>query len=119
MQLGSIETRTEDLRPASELSDGERALIAVQHETGIEIILIPIIVGAVSAILADSVTGFIKWSWKRWQSVRQQRKEDPASLVIAVPRSNAPPLRLILAPPVSTKELKRYFTACRRIVRGC
>ena len=73
MQLGSIETRTEDLRPASELSDGERALIAVQHETGIEIILIPIIVGAVSAILADSVTGFIKWSWKRRQSVRQQR----------------------------------------------
>jgi hypothetical protein len=106
-RLGLINTQSGYPRPASQLSDGQFELVAVEHETGIEIILI----GVATALLADAVKEFIKWAWRRWQEQRKRRSVLPATLVIEIPRidSSASPLRLEVPPPVSDDELSRYL----------
>ena len=88
-QLGLIETRTESAREAWELSDGQFGLVAVEHETGIELILIPILVGVAAPLLTDAIcecrtgwsgTGWSGWSWS-CRSVRDSRSNWPASAV--------------------------------------
>jgi hypothetical protein len=107
--LGTISTRREYMQPAWLVSQGEFSLVAVEHETGIELIL----VGIVTAVLSDAATSFIKWAWGRWQELRKDPphlKVSP-SFVIEVPRadSSAPPIRLILPPPVSDEDLSHYL----------
>lgn len=109
VRLGDIETRTEYMRPAWHISGGQLDLVAVEHETGIELILI----GVATAILSDAAKGFIKWAWARWQNLRAGSAipKEPASLVIEVPRddSSLPPIRLVIPPPVSDNDLARYI----------
>ena len=109
LSLGNINTRREYSQPAWHVSQGELSLVAVEHETGIELIL----VGVVTAVLSDAATGFIKWAWSRWQELRKNPphpKEAP-SFVIEVPRadSSAPPIRLVIPPPVSDEDLGHYL----------
>jgi hypothetical protein len=111
-ELGLIETRREHRQRASRLSDGQFELLAVEHETGIELILIPVGVG----LLTNAIWEFTKWAWKRWQQVRSDRSVSdrsilPATLIIEVPRSDpgVPPLRIILPPPVSDAELAQCW----------
>jgi hypothetical protein len=54
--LGMVETRREYLLAASQLSDGESELVAVEHETGIELILIPVVTG----LLTEAIASLIK-----------------------------------------------------------
>jgi hypothetical protein len=91
------------------LSDGRLDLVAVEHETGLELILI----GVATGILSDAAKGFIKWACRRWQELRKHSpypKVSP-SFVIEVPRvgSNGLPIRLVIPPPVSDDDLARYL----------
>jgi hypothetical protein len=107
--LGNITSRRGFTQLAWNLNQGELSLIAVEHETGIELIL----VGAAANILSDTAMGFIKWAWSRWQRLRNgsPTPKVPPSFVIEVPRvdSSAPPIRLVIPPPVSDEDLSRYL----------
>ena len=108
-RLGLIETRTEAERMAWHLTDGRVDLVAVEHETGLELLLIPIAINVASA----AILGFTKWGWRRWRELRQDPphpKEDP-SLVIEVPRPDGglSPIRLIVPPPVTDDDMARYL----------
>jgi hypothetical protein len=108
-RLGLIETRTEAQRMAWHLTNGEIDLVAVEHETGLELLLIPVAINVASA----AVLGFTKWGWRRWRELRQDPphpKVEP-SLVIEVPRPDGglPPIRLIVPPPVSDDDIARYL----------
>jgi hypothetical protein len=108
-RLGDIDTRREYLQPAWLVSRDELNLVAVQHETGIELIL----EGVATGVLSNAATSFIKWAWGRWQELRKDSpnlKTSP-SFVIEVPRadSSAPPIRLVIPPPVTDEDLGRYL----------
>jgi hypothetical protein len=116
-QLGFIETRTESASEAWKLSDGQFEIVAVEHESGIELILVPILVGVAAPLLTDAIKGFLKWAWKRWHDVRKQRSASPSTLIIEIPRadSSAPPLRLLLSPPVSDNEIARCLQVAEQL----
>lgn len=108
-RLGLIETRTEAQRMAWHLTDGQIDVVAVEHETGIELLLIGIAINVASAAILD----LTKWGWRRWHELRQQPphpKRDP-SLVIEVPRPDGGlhPIRLIVPSPVSDDDIARYL----------
>lgn len=115
VQIGGIETRDASrpgygqLHRAWAVSDGESNLLAVEHETGIELILLEITIG----ILTDAATNLLRWAWRRWREVRSDlpRPIVPSSLIIEVPRRDpdAPPVRLVVGSPVSDDELARYL----------
>jgi len=115
VQIGDIETRDAsqldygEMHPAWDVGDGESKLLAVEHETGIELIL----VGIATGILSDAATNFLRWAWRRWHEVRSDLPHPTvsSSLIIEVPRTDpdAPPVRLIVGSPVSDEELARYL----------
>jgi len=107
--LGKITSRRDRSQSAWHVTQGELHLVAVEHETGIELIL----VGAAANILSEAAMGFIKWAWSRWRRLRKDSPAPkvPSSVVIEVPRvaSSAPPIRLVIPPPVSDEDLGRYL----------
>jgi hypothetical protein len=111
-KVGEIDTRTAALRPAWQFSNGQIELVAVEHETGLELLLI----GVVAPLVYPDVRKLVVWGWKRWGGLRKgkQFKVD-SSLEIEVPRVNSagitsgPPIRLILPPPVSDDDIARYL----------
>lgn len=117
-KLGEIETRTEAKRDAWHLTNGQIDLVAVQHETGVEILL----VGVATNLISAGLIAFAAWGWRRWRDLRKNPphpKVDP-SLVIEVPRKESagralPPLRLIIPQPVSDADINRYVAAAMRL----
>ena len=117
-RLGKIETRTEATRDAWHLTNGQIDLVAVQHETGVEILL----VGVATNLISAGLIAFTAWGWRRWRDLRKNPphpKVDP-SFVIEVPRKASaggvlPPLRLIIPQPVSDADISRYVAAATRL----
>ncbi|MGW6903593.1 hypothetical protein [Streptomyces sp. NPDC054940] len=113
VQIGDIETRDAsrpghgELHRAWDVSNGELNLLAVEHETGIELIA-AIGVG----IMTDAAVGFLRWAWRQWREVRSDLPYPPvsSSVVIEVPRADpdAPPVRIVVGAPVTDDELARY-----------
>ena len=111
-RLGTIETRTEATRLAWHLCGPDIDVVAVEHETGVEILLFGILTDVASA----AILGLATWGWKRWKKLRESAsiKEDP-SIVIEVPRGSAidggpaPTVKIVIPPPVSADELERYL----------
>jgi hypothetical protein len=65
MHEGHIETRHDHTRDSWVFSDGTHEVAAVEHETGIEI-LIAVNVNVGSA----AIVGFATWAWARWKHAR-------------------------------------------------
>jgi hypothetical protein len=113
-----IETRTEFFRPAWHLQGGEQDILAVEHETGVEILLI----GVLTEVVAASIIALAIWGWKRWGTLRRgsDYPKVDSSLVIEIPRDSVngplPPLRLVIPPPVSDKDVSRYLKLAASIV---
>lgn len=115
VQMGDIETRDAsrlghtEMHRAWCLSNGDLNLLAVEHETGIELIGVEVAVG----ILSDVAINFLRWAWRRWREVRSDLPHPTvsSSLIIEVPRADpdAPPVRIVVGPPVSDDELARYL----------
>jgi hypothetical protein len=111
-EVGEINTRSESFRPAWQLSNGQTELVAVEHETGLELLLISVMV----PLVYPDVKKLVVWGWKRWGGLRKGKlfKVD-SSLEIEVPRVNSagktsgPPIKLILPPPVSDDDIARYL----------
>lgn len=72
---GRIETRFEYERDAWVFSDGDHEIAAVEHETGVEI-LVPLGVNLASA----AIIGFATWAWSRWRTARAAK---PKSAFVA------------------------------------
>ena len=91
----------------SGLSDGGTEFVAVEHETGIELVLIPLRVG----LLTNAITDLAKWAWGRWQEECRKEGKFPSTLRIEIPRSNsdAPPIRIELREPVTGVEIARLL----------
>jgi hypothetical protein len=107
--LGRIETRTEADRDAWHLTNGEIDLLAVAHETGLELVA----VGAIANVVSGAILAIATWGWKRWHKLRENsaRLKVASSFVIEVPRTDRtlPPIRLVIPPPVTDEELGRYL----------
>jgi hypothetical protein len=60
-----LNTRTDSLRPAHAFShpDVEDEILTVEHETGVEFLLM----GLVAPLAAAAVQGFVRWSFKKWK----------------------------------------------------
>ena len=67
-----VQTRTEHQRPAHVLRHDATEIAAVEHETGIEIIVAGVAVNIASAALI----GLATWSWKKWTELRKN-PQDP------------------------------------------
>jgi hypothetical protein len=74
-----IETRADHQRTARVLSRDQVRVVAVEHETGLEML-----VGAGVNLTSAGITALVAWAWKRWRESRNQVKvivEEP-SLVL-------------------------------------
>ena len=71
---GHIRTRHDHTRDSWLFSDGKHEIAAVEHETGVEI-LIAIGVNVGSA----AIVGFATWAWARWTKSRE--KKPPSTFV--------------------------------------
>ena len=116
--LGRIVTRTEHTRAARHLTNGQIDLLAVEHETGVEVLLF----GEASGVAVDAITGFAKWAWKRWRGLREGGWKHDPSFVVEVPRTAGsgealPPIRLVVPPPVSEGEIAQYLNAALDLSR--
>jgi hypothetical protein len=110
IELGEIETRTEAMRSAWHVNGNDVDIVAVEHETGIELI----VVGILTPLVVKAITGFAKWGWKRWKELRSDSEFEKvdASLVIEFPRATqegAAPVRLVIPPPVDATDIERYI----------
>jgi hypothetical protein len=81
-----VQTRSEHQRPAHVLRHGTTEIAAVEHETGIEVIVAGVAVNVASAALI----GLATWSWKKWAEVRKKQqvpgfeKAEPALVLESV-----------------------------------
>jgi hypothetical protein len=109
-RCSAVAGSTEADRDAWRLSNDDVTVIAVEHETGVELLVVPVVIGLVT----EAIAALAKWGWRRWRELRAHPphpKQDP-SLIIEVPRlggPEAPPVRLILPPPVSDDDIERYL----------
>jgi hypothetical protein len=72
---GHIQTRHDHIRDSWLFSDSKHEIAAVEHETGVEI-LIAVGVNVGSA----AIVGFATWAWARWT---ESRKKKPPSTFVA------------------------------------
>jgi hypothetical protein len=113
-KIGDIETRTENQKEAWYLTDGQTEVVAVQHETGIEILLVLVVAPVAANLVADGIKTLVKWGWHKWNKRRQEANKPDASVLIEVPRStrpDRPPIRLVIPPPVDPDEVVWYLQA--------
>jgi hypothetical protein len=104
--IGLIQTRTEATRDAWHLGNDEVEVVAVEHETGLELLLL----GVATGLAVNGITALAGWGLGRW---RKRRTGDtwkrPTSLVIEVPRPTpGGPVKLVVPPPVSDEEIATY-----------
>jgi hypothetical protein len=68
-----IETRFEHTRRAWVLRHvpTQTEIAAVEHETGIEILILKIAAG----IATTAIVGFVQWGWKKWNGLRLNKVE--------------------------------------------
>jgi hypothetical protein len=64
---GLVETITEYSRRAWRLSSDEGDIVAVEHETGLELLVI-------SVGLAETTVKLVSWAWKRWKARRDESR---------------------------------------------
>lgn len=81
-----VETRFEHDRDAWGLSyenaaKDEIRVAAIEHETGIELLAIPIITGIISGVSTAAVVGLTGVLWKKWNESRGPNKL-PSSLIL-------------------------------------
>jgi uncharacterized membrane protein len=62
-----IETRADHQRPARVLSRDQVRVVAVEHETGLEML-----VGVGVNLTSAGITALVAWAWKRWRESRNQ-----------------------------------------------
>ncbi len=72
---GRIQTRYDYTRDSWMFSDGTHEVAAVEHETGVEIL---IAVGV--NVASDALVAFATWAWDRW---KQSRAAKPAPTFVA------------------------------------
>jgi hypothetical protein len=71
-----IETRYEQQRLARVLKNDDEEIAAVDHETGLELlIIVPFGVSVAAKLTADTISGFVKWAWGKWRQTRQHFTE--------------------------------------------
>ena len=77
--VGMVMTRFENTRTAYRLkhADLEEGAAAVEHETGLELVLI----GVASGVATAAVVGLSKWLWKKWQESRPADSLPPSIIV--------------------------------------
>ncbi len=108
-RLGEVTTRRDAEREAWLVTDGKHHLVAVEHETGLELLLL----GVATGLAVNALTGLAKWAWKEWRKLREHPPHPKAdvSFWIEVSRATggeaAPSIRLI-PPPVSDDDITRY-----------
>ena len=75
---GMIDTRFEHTRSAWRFSYRENkvAVAAVEHETGVEIL-----VGIAAGVATEAISGLVKWAWNKWSEARRIKVLAP-SLVL-------------------------------------
>lgn len=116
-EVGVVETRTHDRLFAWEVSTGDVKIVAVQHETGLELILL----GAAANLVSEAAVLLVKWAWNRWKGRRRDRSNPmpPASCVIEVPGTAAASaqVRFVLAPSASDTEIVRYMRLAAELAR--
>src|SRR5919106_2468034 len=66
----SVQTRYEHQRDAHVLRHDATEIAAVEHETGIEVIVAGVAINIASAALL----GLASWSWSKWKEVRDAQK---------------------------------------------
>lgn len=76
---GSVETITEYQRHAWRLSSEDGDVVAVEHETGLEILVI-------SVGLAETAAKLVVWGWRTWKQRRDESR--PARTTPAVAPGN-------------------------------
>lgn len=60
------------------LSKGKTELAAVEHETGLELIL-PVAQGVAAGLATKPLEDFLSWAWKRWLAVRSPDSDVPGA----------------------------------------
>ena len=71
-----IDTRYEQQRLARVLKNDGEEIAAVDHETGLELlIIVPVGVAVAAKLTADTISGFVRWAWGRWRETRQHFTE--------------------------------------------
>jgi hypothetical protein len=116
--IGMIETRTESQRRAWHLSHQQSSLVAVEHETGLELLLDPAIIAAATPAIID----FCKWATDRWKGRRQGTDyKSPTSMVIEVlynavdGNHSSQTIKLTFPLPASEEELSRYVRVAQQL----
>jgi len=123
--VGLVETRFEYERKAwalscENVSDEEFRFAAIEHETGIELLAIPIITGIISGVSTAAIVGLTGMMWKNWKKSRGSDKL-PSSLILekVENRNNDGSIKSVIKlevrgpidPPTVTSTIKRFFGA--------
>jgi hypothetical protein len=74
VEEGSIETISEHSRSARRLKYGEAEVVAVEHETGLELLVVDLAVN----IAASAIVGLTVYLWGRWKTRRDATRADRA-----------------------------------------
>jgi hypothetical protein len=74
-EAGFIETISEYSRPARRLKSGDTEVVAVEHETGLEIL---VVVG--TNVVSTAVVGLATHLWSRWKQRRERTRAQVTSL---------------------------------------
>lgn len=111
---GYIDTRTAWQRSAWYLTyaDGETEMAAVEHETGMEILI-----GIVSGVATEAIVAFVKWGWAKWKASRakEPQKIEPSLVIERVTERTKEGIirtidRLEIRGPLTSEEVGKYLS---------
>lgn len=111
----NIETRFEWMRRSWTFTykDKKTEIAAVEHETGIEIL-----VGITSGLAVEAIVHFTKWAWQKWRASRalDKNKVEPSLIVETVTeRSESGTVRTInkieVRGPLAENDITKYIDA--------
>jgi hypothetical protein len=116
-----IETRTEHTRPARpfEHPDAPEEFIAIEHETGLEFVLM----GIAAPLAAAAVQKLVATLWDRWGRRRGERSMPAATLVVEGVREQSPDggiktsVRMVVTKEVSEEELPQLLESFQQHLR--
>jgi hypothetical protein len=117
---GLIETRTESLRCAHALThpDLDVAVVAVEHETGVEFLAM----GVGGPLVAHAAQTLVQGMWSQWTAQRDRTPHLPveSSLVLEGVREASADghvrtvVRMVVSPPLSADEIPELMRRFRR-----
>jgi hypothetical protein len=82
MSEETVTTRFERYRRAWNLKHEHTDLVAVEHESGIEVIWVGIAVGTAGTVAAEAIVGLVKWAWHKWNSRRESLQKPTSFLIV-------------------------------------